>query len=403
MLRRKSGTICTYEQDAKNHPRRTSLVTAALVCLYWLILVFQASQGWATIASKCNGLYHHALEFYDYVINKKKNISQNVLTINLMICKSGWVSRAVDLFREMPILKCDPDVFTYCALMDGLCKDNRVEDAVALLDEMQIEGCSPTPATYNVLINGLCKKGDLGRAAKLLDNMFLKGCTPDEVTYNTLIHGLCLKGKLDRAGRAVDGVHVLMAMEERGYRANEYGYSALISGLFREGKSEEALKFWGKMIDKGCKPNTMINVGYKANAFTYSSLIRGFFQVGKSDKAILLWKEMTEKDCKDNEEKVDPPQDGREFLDELVLTLYKQQRLVGASKIIEVMLQSFLHPKVSTWEKVVREICKPKKILAFYFWSTESWASLLAATFLEKVEILIGVVPVIVLCNQAAE
>ncbi|KAL0321455.1 UNVERIFIED_CONTAM: Pentatricopeptide repeat-containing protein [Sesamum radiatum] len=291
------------------------------------------------------GLHHHALEFYDYVINKKKNISPNVLTFNLMIkalCKSGWVSRAVDLFREMPILKCDPDVFTYCTLMDGLCKDNRIEDAVALLDEMQIEGCSPTPATYNVLINGLCKKGDLARAAKLLDNMFLKGCTPNEVTYNTLIHGLCLKGKLDRAGRAVDGVHVLMAMEERGYRANEwervirqffYGkmaekdckdnevcYSVLIHGLCKDGKLKDALMIWKHVLAKGLTPDTV----------AYSSMIHGLCNAGSIEQGLDLFNEML---CKASNSRPDVI-----TFNILINALCRQNRISHAIDILNSML-----------------------------------------------------------------
>lgn len=485
------------------------------------------------------GEYNHALEFYNYVRNNKRNIPPNVLTYNLVIkalCKLGLVNKAIDIFREMPDLKCQPDAYTYCTLMDGLCKKDRIDDAVVLLDEMQIEGCHASAVSFNVLIDGLCKKGDLARAAKLVDNMFLKGCIPNEVTYNTLIHGLCLKGKLDKAvsllnrmlsnklipndvtygtiihglvklGRAIDGMHVLMTMEAKGYKTNEYEYSTLISGLFREGRPQEALELFNKMNEKGFKPNTvvysalvdglcrqgkpyeaeeylcqMINIGCMPNAFTYSSLMRGFFKVGDCDKALLVWKEIVEKDYMDNEvcysvlihglckngklkdalmiwkqvlakgltpdavaytsmihglcnagsikqglnlfnemlckasnskpdvitynilisalcrqdrishavdllnsmldqgcdpdsvtckiflttlqEKNDQTEDGREFLDELVLRLHKRQRIVGASKIIEVMLQCFLHPKPSTWEKVVRELGKPKKTLA---------------------------------------
>ena len=61
-------------------------------------------------------------------------------------------------------------------------------------------------------------------------------------------------------------------------------------------------------------------------------------------------------------EKLDPHQDGREFLDELVVRLLKRERIVGASTIIEVMLQKFLSPKTSTWTRVIQKLCKPGKI-----------------------------------------
>ncbi|KAK6154798.1 hypothetical protein DH2020_009046 [Rehmannia glutinosa] len=318
------------------------------------------------------GVYHHALEFYDHVINNKKNILPNVLTFNLVIkalCKLGLVSRAIDVFREMSSLKCEPDAYTYCTLMDGLCKEDRIDDAVALFDEMQIEGCSPSPATFNVLINGLCKKGDLARAAKLVDNMFLKGCVPNEVTYNTLIHGLCLKGKLDKAvsllarmlsnklipndvtygtiinglvkqRRAVDGVHVLMAMEERGYKENEYVYSALISGLFKEGKSEEALNLWSKMIGKGCKPNIVV----------YSALIDGLCREGKpyeAEEAMLVWKEMVGKDYMDNEV----------CYSVLLHGLCKNGKLKDALMVWKHVLTKGLTPDVVAYSSMIHGLC----------------------------------------------
>ncbi|KAL2485408.1 Clathrin interactor EPSIN 2 [Abeliophyllum distichum] len=115
-------------------------------------------------------------------------------------------------------------------------------------------------------------------------------------------------------------------MEEKGHNANEYVYSALVSGLFKVGKSEQALRMWKEMMEKGCKPNTvvysslidglcregkpneaeeilseMIRVGCKPNAYTYSSLMKGFFETGNSDKALLVWKDIAEKDGMNND------------------------------------------------------------------------------------------------------
>ncbi|GFP84179.1 pentatricopeptide repeat-containing protein at4g20090 [Phtheirospermum japonicum] len=311
------------------------------------------------------GEHRHALEFYDYVINNRKNISPNVLTFNLVIkalCKSGLVSR------------------------------------------MQIEGrfYPPSLETFNVLINGLCNKGDLARAAKLVDNLFLKGCVPNEVTYNTLIHGLCLKGKLDKAvslldrmlsnklipnnvtygtiinglvkqGRAVDAVHVLNAMKERGYKGNEYSYSSLISGLFREGKNKDALNLFSEMIENGCKPNIvvysavidglckegkpyeaeeylfrMINKdGCFPNAFTYSSLMRGFFKAGDCDKAILVWKEMVDKGFMDNEF----------CYSVLIQGLCKNGKLRDALTVWKHVLVKGLTPDVVAYSSMIHGLC----------------------------------------------
>ena len=59
-----------------------------------------------------------------------------------------------------------------------------------------------------------------------------------------------------------------------------------------------------------------------------------------------------------------PPQDGREFLDELVVRLLKRERIIGASVVVEVMLQKYMSPEASTWARVIQGLCKPKKIQA---------------------------------------
>ncbi|XAR52873.1 hypothetical protein NMG60_11021191 [Bertholletia excelsa] len=409
------------------------------------ILVFKA-YGKAHLPEKA-GLESRALEFHCDVINAM-NILPNVLTFNLVIKA-----------KEMPLLDCAPDVFTYCTLMDGLCKENRIDDAVLLLDEMQVEGCNPSPVTFNVLINGLCKKVTWAVQQNL---MVQDKCVPNDVTYGTIINGLV------KQGRAVDGVLVLVSMEERGYHANEYVYSvlgckpntvvfsALIDGLCREGKPDEAKEILYEMVKQGCTPN----------AFTYSSLMRGFFKTGNSHKALLVcysvlinglcedgnlkeammvWKQMfgrgyrpdvvsyssmihgfccaglvelglrlfnemlclnsaSQPDvitynillhalCKQDrisraidllncmldqgcdpdlvtcnillnalKEKVEPPQDGSLFLDELVIRLYKRQRIIAACNIVEVMLRKFLPLRTSTWEMVLQGLFKRRKI-----------------------------------------
>ncbi|KAJ6388363.1 hypothetical protein OIU77_026860 [Salix suchowensis] len=326
-------------------------------------------------------LFYRALEFYNHVIGAKGvNISPNVLTFNLVIkamCKVGLVDDAVQMLRKMPVSKCQPDAYTYSTLMDGLCKADRIDEAVSLLDEMQIDGCFPSPVTFNVLINGLCKKGDLSRVAKLVDNMFLKGCVPNEVTYNTLIHGLCLKGKLEKA------ISLLDSMVSSKCVPNVVTYGTVINGLVKQGRALDGARVLASMEERG----------YHVN----DSLMKGFFEADNGHKAIEVWKDMAKHNCTQNEssisraidllnsmldrgcdpdlvtciiflralrEKLDPPQDGGEFLDGLVVRLLKRQRVLGAAKIVEVMLQKILPPKLSTWARAVEDLCKPKKVQA---------------------------------------
>ncbi|KAK4420981.1 Pentatricopeptide repeat-containing protein [Sesamum alatum] len=212
---------------------------------------------------------------------------------------------------------------------------------------MAEKDCKDNEVCYSVLIHGLCKDGKLKDALMIWKHVLAKGLTPDTVAYSSMIHGLCNAGSIEQ------GLHLFneMLCKASNSKPDVITYNILINALCRQNRISQAIDLLNSMLDLGCDPDSV------------------------TCKIFL----------KTLKEKVDPPKDGREFLDELVLRLYKQQRIVGAAKIIEVMLQSFLHPKVSTWEKVVREILPFKNIYQFYFWSTDSWASLIAANFLEKV------------------
>nr|GLL49136.1 pentatricopeptide repeat-containing protein At4g20090 [Ipomoea trifida] len=242
--------------------------------------------------------------------------------------KARLPDKAVELFERM---------------VDEFQCRRTVRSFNSVLNVIIQSGCVPNEVTYNTLIHGLCLKGKLDKAISLLHRMVSNKHVPNDITYGTIINGLV------KQGRAVDGACIFRAMEERGHRANEYVYSSLISGLFKEGKSEEALKLWNEMIEKGSKPNTIV----------YSALIDGLCREdqGCDPDSVTCNIFLTILS-----EKLSPPQSGGEFLDELVLRLHKRQRILGASNIIEVMLRKALYPKLSTLEKIVRELCKPKKV-----------------------------------------
>ncbi|KAJ7004426.1 hypothetical protein NC653_009331 [Populus alba x Populus x berolinensis] len=258
------------------------------------------------------------------------------------------------LEKVLDRMRCEKRVIVekcFVVIFKAYGKAHLPEKAVDLFDRMAYEfECKRTVKSFNSVLNVIIQEGLFYRALEFYNHVIgAKGVniSPNVLTFNLVIKAMCKVGLVDDAvqmlrdmpqGRALDGARVLALMEERGYRVNEYVYSALISGLFKEGKSQEAMQLFKEMTVKECEFNTIV----------YSVVIDGLCRDGKPDEALEL----------------DPTQDGREFLDGLVVRLLKRQRVLGASKIVEVMLQKLLPPKPSTWARVVEDLCKPKKVQA---------------------------------------
>ncbi|KAJ4837017.1 hypothetical protein Tsubulata_020372 [Turnera subulata] len=150
------------------------------------------------------------------------------------------------------------------------------------------------------------------------------GCKPDVVAFSSMINGLCNAGLVDEALKLYNE----MLFKEPYSQPDVVTYNILFNALCKQSSISRAVDLLNNMLDRGCDPDLVT-----CNIF-----------------------------LKTLGEKLDPPQDGREFLDELVIRLFKQQRVSAAYKIAEIMMQKFLPPKPSTWERFVQELCQPKKI-----------------------------------------
>ena len=153
----------------------------------------------------------------------------------------------------------------------------------------------------------------------------------------------------------------------RGFKPDVVAYTSIIKGLCDAGSVEEAFKFFNEMLCQG--PESQPDI------VTYNILINALCNQGSVSQAIDLLNRMLDHGCNPSKgtcniflralrEKIDPPQDGTDFLDEMVARLVKRQRISGVNEIVEVMLRKFLSPKVSTWARVIQGLCKPKKIQA---------------------------------------
>nr|XP_025703132.1 pentatricopeptide repeat-containing protein At1g12300, mitochondrial-like [Arachis hypogaea] len=135
-----------------------------------------------------------------YVFNTmaKNRVFPDVRSYNIMIngfCKSKMIDDALNLFEEMRRKNLVTDTVTY----NGLFKSGRLKNAKEIFQDLSIKGCSPNVRTYNIMIHGLCKEGLFEEALALLSELEDNGCLPDAVTFETLIRALFEKDENDMA------------------------------------------------------------------------------------------------------------------------------------------------------------------------------------------------------------
>ncbi|KAJ6695169.1 PPR CONTAINING PLANT-LIKE PROTEIN [Salix koriyanagi] len=290
------------------------------------IVIFKA-YGKAHLPEKAVDLFNRMA--YEFECKRTVKSFNSVLNV---IIQEDLFYRALEFYNHVIGAKgvnISPNVLTFNLVIKAMCKVGLVDDAVQMLRKMPVSKCQPDAYTYSTLMDGLCKADRIDEAVSLLDEMQIDGCFPSPVTFNVLINGLYNGHK---------AIEVWKDMAKHNCTQNEVCYSVLIHGLCKDEKVKDAMMssisraidLLNSMLDRGCDPDLV-------TCIIFLRALR---------------------------EKLDPPQDGGEFLDGLVVRLLKRQRVLGAAKIVEVMLQKILPPKLSTWARAVEDLCKPKKVQA---------------------------------------
>ncbi|KAL9297128.1 hypothetical protein ACSQ67_023024 [Phaseolus vulgaris] len=244
------------------------------------------------------GSVKQAFEMLEEMVGKgwKPNVYTHTALIN-GLCKKGWTEKAFRLFLKLVRSENHkPNVLTYTAMISGYCRDGKINRAEMLLSRMKEQGLAPNTNTYTTLVDGHCKAGNFERAYELMNVMNEEGFSPNVCTYNAIIDGLCKKGRVQEA------FNVLKSGFRNGLEADKVTYTILISEHCKQGEIKQALvlfnkmvksegdlslafKFFHRMSDHGCAPDSI----------TYGALISGLYKQSKLDEARGLYDAMIEK------------------------------------------------------------------------------------------------------------
>ncbi|KAM7279277.1 hypothetical protein ACFE04_006411 [Oxalis oulophora] len=228
-----------------------------------------------------NGKYERVREMFDYMKSCEVKIDEKTCTVHLYaLTKNDEVGLALDFFYRMMESGMEVSVYSLTVVVDGLCRIGEIKKSRVFLEEMVVRGLKPNIITYNTIITACCKRwsfdelelvlsfmrkeeqsfsidtyksliegyssnGKVEEADKLVTEMHDKGLKVDSHLHNLIINGYCKLGFMEKACLVFDH------MCGRGVNQNADTYCALISGLCKNGKKEIALKYVGKMQEKG--------------------------------------------------------------------------------------------------------------------------------------------------------
>ncbi|VFQ97444.1 unnamed protein product [Cuscuta campestris] len=252
------------------------------------------------------------------------NATCTLIMVSLIhgLCTKGWTEKAFRLFLKL--VRSDtykPNVHTYTVMITGYCKEEKLSRAEMLLNRMQEQGLAPNAQTYTSLIDGYCKAGNFTRAYELMGVIKNNGLSLGMATYNSVIDGLFKKGEVREAYKLLDeGVRAGLSADLVTYtilisdccRRNDTQckqkrmkeseklfddairldlvptketLTSMISGYCRDKNITSAMKFFHRMGEYGCAPDSL----------AYGALISGLCKESMLDEARNQYHSMMDK------------------------------------------------------------------------------------------------------------
>ncbi|XP_071733413.1 pentatricopeptide repeat-containing protein At4g16390, chloroplastic-like [Rutidosis leptorrhynchoides] len=163
--------------------------------IYQQILSNGLTPGWATYAAliRAYGKARYcddAMNVYKEMKAKGMNLSNVLYNILLSMCADvGFVDEAVGIYEDMKTCSdCQPDSWTYSALITIFSCCGKVSEAEATVQEMTEAGFEPNIYVLTSLIQCYGKSNRTDDVLKTFDRIIELGITPDERTCGCLLN-----------------------------------------------------------------------------------------------------------------------------------------------------------------------------------------------------------------------
>ncbi|XVF87682.1 hypothetical protein PTKIN_Ptkin18bG0140300 [Pterospermum kingtungense] len=207
----------------------------------------------------------------------------------------GRIDEAIKTYRMISKRGIMVNESCYYALLNLLCREDQSDDGYELLVEIMKNGHNPCASQLSNYITSQCRKRNWTKAEELLELMLEKGLLPDSFACCCLLmEHYCFHRQIDKVVALHD------KLEKVKTSLDVTTYNMILEGLWREKKSEEAVRVFDYMrglslVNSGsftimirelCHMkelrkamrihDEMLNMGLKPDKGTYKRLISGF-------------------------------------------------------------------------------------------------------------------------------
>ncbi|XP_020234444.1 pentatricopeptide repeat-containing protein At3g49240, mitochondrial [Cajanus cajan] len=181
----------------------------------------------------------------------------------------------------------NPSPTTYRILIKGLVDNSKLQRAMEIKTEMDSKGFAPDPLVYHYLMLGHARVSDGDGVLHLYEELRerLGGVVEDGVVFGCLMKGYFIKGMEKEAMECYEE-----ALGKK--KMSAVGYNSVLDALSRNGRFDEALKVFDRMMNEHEPPRRLsVNLG------SFNVIVDGYCDQGRFQEAMEVFRKMGEYRC----------------------------------------------------------------------------------------------------------
>lgn len=196
--------------------------------------------------------FHRVWDVYDEMIRGKVEFSVTTYNALLDVCaRSGEISRAEPLLKEMAVQGITPNIITYGTVIKAYCSANRLDQAFAVFSDMQANtDLHPDEVTYNTLLDGCARYGSFDRGLEVMADMKKAKVPPSNYTLSVIAK---LANRSKKPKLAFQMVEELR--QEFKIKLNMHVYNNLIQAATCDNDIMKAQETFAKMLSHRVRPD----------------------------------------------------------------------------------------------------------------------------------------------------